>query len=65
MPFAALYAAVGIAILKYRFYDMDVLINRTLVYGAVTLTLALAYLGSVVSLQYVFRALPAGGRSWR
>ena len=61
LPFAALYAAVGIAILKYRLHDMDVGIDRTLVYGAVTLTLALAYLGSVVSLQYAFHALTGGG----
>lgn len=58
---AGLYVAVGIAILRHRLYDVDLLINRTLVYGAVTLTLALAYLGGVVSLQYVFRALTGGG----
>jgi hypothetical protein len=49
--------AVGIAILKYRLYDIDIVINRTLVYGVLTATLVGVYLGGVVSLQAVFRAL--------
>jgi len=49
--------AVGIAIFRYRLYDIDVVINRTLVYGPLTALLVLFYLGGVVSLQYVFRAL--------
>jgi hypothetical protein len=52
-----LYAAVGVAILRYRLYDI---INRTLVYGALTVTLALVYLGGVVVLQALFRALTGG-----
>ena len=49
--------AVGIAILRYRLYDIDLLINRTLVYGPLTTTLVLVYLGGIVLLQRVFVVL--------
>ena len=49
--------AVGITILRYRLYDIDLVINRTLVYGPLTAMLVLVYLGGVVSLQYTFRGL--------
>ncbi len=48
---SAIPVAVGIAVLKYRLYDIDRIINRTLVYGALTALLAAGYLGSIMVLQ--------------
>jgi len=47
----------GIAIVKHRLYDIDVIINRTLVYGSLTIMLAAVYFAGVVGTQYVFRAV--------
>ncbi len=43
--------AAGVAILKYRLYEIDAIINRTLVYGLLTFSLVLVYVGSVVLLR--------------
>jgi hypothetical protein len=51
--FASLPASVGVAILRYRLYDIDIIVNKTLVYGGLTAVLALAYLAIVIALQNV------------
>jgi uncharacterized membrane protein YhdT len=50
----AIPIAIGIAILRYRLYDIDRIINRTLVYGALSATLVALYFGGIVMLQRVF-----------
>jgi hypothetical protein len=60
LPFLApvlIPLAAGYAVLRYRLYDIDLVINRTLVYGSLTATLIAVYFGGVAMMQTVFRAL--------
>jgi hypothetical protein len=54
LSFAGVPVAVGIAILRYRLYEIDLIINRTLVYGSLTATLVALYFGGIVVLQRLF-----------
>jgi hypothetical protein len=56
LSYAGVPIAVGIAVLKYRLYDIDVIINRALVYAPLSAMLALVYVGGVVGMQALFRA---------
>jgi hypothetical protein len=60
----ALPIAVGIAILRYRLYDIDRLINRTLVYGLLTVSLGLLYAGAVLVLGQLFGGVGGNPPSW-
>jgi len=60
LSFAGIPVAIGFAVLKYRLYDIDFIINRALVYGLSTILLVATYFGGVVGSQYVFRTLTGG-----
>ncbi len=57
LSFAGVPVAVGVANLRYRLYEIDLIINRTLVYGALTATLVRVYVGSILVLQGLVRAI--------
>ncbi len=52
--------AVAAAVFRYRLYDIDIIINRTLVYGSLTAVLALIYFGTVILLQAIVNSLTGG-----
>ena len=54
----AMWVAIGFAVLNYRLYDVDLVVNRTLVYSILTTTLAVVYFGGVAALQLVTRRIP-------
>jgi hypothetical protein len=49
--------SIGFSILRYRLYDIDLLINRTLVYASLSAILALVYIGLIFALQYLLRGI--------
>jgi hypothetical protein len=57
VSYASIPTAIGFAVLKYRLYDIDIIINRALVYGPLTISLVAVYLGGVVGAQEAFRTL--------
>jgi hypothetical protein len=57
LAFIGVPVAAGVAILRYRLYEIDLLINRTLVYGSLTAALVAVYFGGVATTQAIFRAL--------
>jgi hypothetical protein len=59
----AIPIAMGIAILRYRLFEIDLIINRTLVYGLLTAILVLSYFGSVTALQSLFSLLTGQGNT--
>jgi hypothetical protein len=62
LGFSALPVATGVAILRYRLYDIDVVVNRTVVYAVLVASLAALYFGGVYVAQAVLRSV-SGGQS--
>lgn len=60
VAFTTMPISIGIAILRYRLYDIDVLINRALVYGATTAAIGVAFFAGIVTLQAILRPLTGG-----
>ncbi|MGW8251131.1 MAG: hypothetical protein ACWGO1_10855 [Anaerolineales bacterium] len=62
LVFMSVPVSITLAMLRYRLWDVDIVIRRTLVYGGLTATLGLVYFGSIILLQGLFEAL-SGQRS--
>ena len=60
LAFGTLPIAIGVAMLRYRLYDIDLLINRTLVYGAVSAALVVTYFAAVILIQALLRPFTSG-----
>lgn len=65
LGFLSLPVSAGVAILKYRLYEIDLIINRTLVYAPLTAMLVTLYVVGVLSLQYAFARSREASRNWR
>jgi len=63
LVFVVVSMAMAVAILRHRLWDIDLIIRRTLIYSTLTGLLALAYFGSVLVLESVFRALTGQGQN--
>jgi hypothetical protein len=63
VPILFIPVGIGISVLRYRLWDIDILIRRTLVYGGLTATLAVVYFVSVLLLQRVFQTLTGQSQS--
>jgi len=61
LAFLGVPLAIGIAILRHRLLDIDLLINRTIVYATLSVVLAAAYVGVVLVLQQLLRPITEGG----
>jgi hypothetical protein len=54
--------SIAVSILRYRLWDIDLIVNRTLVYGSLSVTLIVMYFGCVTATQAIFRALTSQGQ---
>lgn len=60
LTLSAIPVTIGVAVLRHRLYEIDTIVNRALVYGALSATLALTYVSSVLLLQVALGGLTSG-----